>query len=291
MEYLDRCSSGVCREGGDMIVSNNPDWISNLIVLAAALLGAVVGSLVSGGVTWLQARRAKAELDEARAIEITVKAGMIASGLHKIADRCEPYFGMLDDEEPRSRIWALMPPQWFAPYEGRITADDVALFHAAKLHQLGYDLLYLDEKHQHLLRMIAFYNSRRVELGDRFGAHIEPGTDKGPPAVDAENFRLAAPRIVELAQLAPQIVFTARAYREEANRVSGLIGPALRSKFKGLRGSGDMKFVPGRQLWPIPDDAAEAESVERPADGGAGPKAPTSVPTATQAAAATADDG
>lgn len=245
-------------------VTTAHDWVSNLILLVAALLGAVVGSVVSGGVTWFLARRAKASLDEAKAIEVTVKAGMIASGLHKIAGSCEPFFGMLDDEQSRSQIWTRMTPTWFAPYEGRITAEDVALFHAAKLDQLGYDLLYLDEKHQQLLRMVAFYNSRRVEFGDIFGADIEPGATKGPAAVNAENLRLALPRIVELSQLAPDIVFVARAYREEANRVTALIGPALKAKFKGLSNIGDMTFVAGRQLWP-PRGVDQATSSDEPA--------------------------
>jgi hypothetical protein len=175
------------------------------------LIGAVVGAVVSGLVSYFQALGAKAETlkrdqqercdrDKTTAFRIHVTLACIVSNLGGFYRQIETSIAA---SKVTGSLWTRMEGYSGVHPHLYFTADELSLLVAMKEGDLLEKLMIATDRHNNLMDAIKTYSTRRLTFEDKYGAP----TNASPimPVLTPEQSAHAAPRIVELDELAQQI--------------------------------------------------------------------------------------
>jgi len=216
-------------------------WDSSL---ASALLGAIVGSVVSAVPTYLLAIRAsretlkrdwtsRAEHRKVSTYRALVKLAIVVNRIGALHRHIERSIEEADRTSPKGlRLWQKLEPMigladqpiWFE-------ADDLVAFASANEHAYMTDLLQLTEAWASLASAVRDYTLHRKKLTDHL-AEMATLPMKGRVASislsEAEAFKLE-PRSVELEAMAAQLRAFAAEDNSKAETLAAEFGPKARA--------------------------------------------------------------
>jgi hypothetical protein len=165
----------------------------------AAVVGAMVGALAGGGVTWLlqhfQSKRENSDRDKALARSLLFKLIRIYSdheAFRRHVENCRDNAKKNDLEWG----WQSFSPVANGPKRVEFSADEMSYLLSLRNYELFNEILSIDVIHTATIEIFEFYAQRRMALTDMMPASMD-GT-VGSFTLTPEAFAIVAPRAVEL---------------------------------------------------------------------------------------------
>jgi hypothetical protein len=201
--------------------------------LWAALLGAMVGAIASGGVTlWLQVVGRRETL-KTNCVHLTLKLSRISSSVTAAYEQVTTAVKEAEAASVNGDLWHKLLP--LTGLENiYITAEEMAVF----VHMRDYDFLNrvmrIDDRHNGVVEALALYAAKRTALTDMLPAQMQ-GRAGSVTITDAKLFARIAPRMAELKPIAEDVVKDLRDCTIDAQAIAADVGPRLRKFFKDKR--------------------------------------------------------
>jgi len=172
----------------------------------AAIAGAIVGSISSGGVTWFlqrgQLQQQSSERNEGLARSLLFKVIKIHSDLYNLRDLILECKNNAKDRGLPIGWQSIQPPSSL-PAKITFEADEMGFFLSLKKDDLFNRLMSLDNTHSSILENFSLYSQRRMALTDMLPAVMQ-GTI-GEAVLNDQQLAMVAPRAAELSQLIEDI--------------------------------------------------------------------------------------
>ncbi|HEX4304206.1 MAG TPA: hypothetical protein VHZ78_15525 [Rhizomicrobium sp.] len=213
-----------------MVLQDSDWWLA-----WTTLGGAVVGSVVAGIISYIQARQATKETlardeadrldrDKTTAFRVHVKLSRILSNLGGLHRQIELAVADADARGLKGALWTKLEP--FAGVYPPVCfdADELAIFASMKEYELLGKLMTVDDNHNSYMEAVKIYSTRRLAFEDKFGVPRSPAA----PILTPDLAVLAAPLMEELDALATDIRGIARDSFTEVLALANRIG----AKFK-----------------------------------------------------------
>ncbi len=198
----------------------------------STLIGAVVGAVVGGVISYMIQRSGahsarcerlltKRQNDLAVAVQISVKTIRILSSIASIRYAIETANNrrVVDDNGAQQAFWQVMPPfGTFPPAINAFTGTENAFFVSTKNHALMFDAFELVDVFNDSVKMVQTYSERRATLTALFRPE-EVNGGLVTSVLEAEQARLALPKIIELNALSTAMIERSRTDHAQARRV------------------------------------------------------------------------
>lgn len=211
-------------------------------LVGTTLIGAVVGALASGGVSWFLQRNganaAKAQADadhlerdralafsaSAKLSRILTGTGIIRRHIHECLDRA--------NREGRlaQRRFTIITPMANQFETIRFTAEELAAVLRMENVDLMNTVLEIDSIYNGLGAAMVRYSEARLAFGSEFGAVMDGRM--GVTEMDRDTYRKAGPLMVTLDDLAEYLISTADTDHRQAVNAVNLLSKVGREKFK-----------------------------------------------------------
>lgn len=211
---------------------------------ASTILGALIGAIVAGGISYILAKQANKEIAERDRIErrykekslafsLIIKVGEIVSSLAALHHQNEENISRAEAAGVDGDLWGKMIP--IVGTEKRIyfTSEEIAVLLPLRIDATINSLLTLDDQHNSLLATMSLYSQKRSAFGERFGAEMSGNV--GQTAVTIDQYRLAAPAIAEMQALALSIRAGGKKWFEASQRIFSELASALGPHFSDVQ--------------------------------------------------------
>lgn len=198
--------------------------------LGAVLLGAVVGSVVSGGVTFAMQMRSQRDASKARSVALILKLSKIASSL--VGANQQVLEGIAEAEAGGALggAWEKMVAMG-GMSKIYIHPEEFSVFIDMKDYDYLNKLLLIDDKHNAVVDAIAMYSEKRTSLLDLMPARME-GLAGHVEIDDPVLFAKVSPKIAEVKLMAENLLILLKDYSEDASALVSESGQKLRDHFK-----------------------------------------------------------
>lgn len=181
--------------------------------LAIALLGAIIGAVVAGGIAWiLQAQNLKAQEQLIKGAQAEHKRALAHSLIHKLmkissdVSNLRAHVEKSLERSDQVQMWPAVQGIANIPNEVILTADELWLLSDAEATALFTEAFEVEGIHRAYVKILDHYSTRRLELGDMvpsMSTTHEPGSDY---IVGENERRILEPRMVELNSILTDIV-------------------------------------------------------------------------------------
>jgi hypothetical protein len=180
------------------------DVTAGLIGVGGAILGSVVGALMSGWLTQRQLDKEDLQKDKTAAFSMFQKLSKIYSAEVSLKRHLEEGISMAAQRPNQPRCLSVRP---FANDPAPVHFTTEELYRATKIAGEAFmnDFANLDERHNGLLLASAQYRELRIQFFRDMQGSVTPGTDRVISALSEDQKRGMAPRLALLDDLLTQL--------------------------------------------------------------------------------------
>ncbi len=211
----------------------------------STLVGAIVGTVVSGIISWIiqsnGADRAKEERlatkeqeDLSTAFLVTIKVVAMLSHLRGIRNQVRSFqIRQQDDECSGMEFWQVMPPFGTLPAVVQLTDPERSLVFSLADHSLTLDLFELPDIHNDLIELAKQYSDKRIELTSAFKPHKIESATHASTDLEPDEVLALTPKIIGVRSLVDALQARVEGDSAQADAVFEKLQKCFAARFVG----------------------------------------------------------